>query len=329
MPNNISPELLKLLQAGGYTAAPGHESTAGGSFLAPEPDGGMHSFLNPTYYDQASNYFYEPVNSYSGLDSSGQLISTPIGYHGYDASSPDAIGKMNNIYDTKGNYTGQFASPDPKDGDWFDKLVISAIGAMAGGAAYGAMGGAGAGAGSGGGSGAFLGEAPWTATGGGALDFGAAGGAAGAAGGGALGAGGAAGGGGSLVGSSGGMQGLAGSNAAFNSAVGGGSGLGSLFGSAGGIGSLLGPATTLLGGALGGEGRHVEESAQQKKDPRVDPYLFGQNGQPGLLGMAYDQLARSQSPEQLAQRDQIRSTGMNLLQQPVAGNGFGRFFPGR
>lgn len=96
----------------------------------------------------------------------------------------------------------------------------------------------------------------------------------------------------------------------------------------GGAAKWLGPAATLLGAAAGGQGQQNSTTSQRKTDPRVDPYLFGNNDQMGLLGMAYNQLSRDQSPDRLAQRDQMRSTGMGLLSAPIAGNGFNKFFRG-
>jgi hypothetical protein len=96
----------------------------------------------------------------------------------------------------------------------------------------------------------------------------------------------------------------------------------------GGAAQYLGPAATLLGAAAGSQGQKTSTTSERKTDPRVDPYLFGNNGQPGLLGMTYDQLSRDQSPERLAQRDQMRGVGMGLLSAPMAGNGFNKFFRG-
>jgi hypothetical protein len=106
--------------------------------------------------------------------------------------------------------------------------------------------------------------------------------------------------------------------------MGGGGAAGLLSGAA----QYLGPAATLLGAAAGSQGQKTSTTSERKTDPRVDPYLFGNNGQPGLLGMTYDQLSRDQSPERLAQRDQMRGVGMGLLSAPMAGNGFNKFFRG-
>lgn len=129
-------------------------------------------------------------------------------------------------------------------------------------------------------------------------------------------------------------MGAAGSSGAAGGAAGaagaaGGAGAGGTAASAlGGAAKWLGPAATLLGAAAGGQGQQNSTTSQRKTDPRVDPYLFGNNGQPGLLGMTYDQLSRDQSPERLAQRDQMRGVGMGLLSAPIAGNGFNKFFRG-
>lgn len=119
-----------------------------------------------------------------------------------------------------------------------------------------------------------------------------------------------------------GFEGLTAADVAASAAPGGGAGILS------GASKWLGPAATLLGAAAGGQGQKTSTTSERKTDPRVDPYLFGANGQPGLLGMTYDQLSRDQSPERLAQRDQMRGVGMGLLSQPIAGNGFNRFFKG-
>jgi hypothetical protein len=57
----------------------------------------------------------------------------------------------------------------------------------------------------------------------------------------------------------------------------------------------------------------------------VDPYLFGANGQPGLLQMSYDKLVGQMAPGGLQGYDDMQRVGMGLLNAPVAGNGFGLF----
>lgn len=96
-----------------------------------------------------------------------------------------------------------------------------------------------------------------------------------------------------------------------------------------GTSKWLGPASTLLGGLTGAQGQKTEETSQRRTDPRVDPYLFGANGQPGLLQMSYDKLVGQMAPGGLQGYDDMQRVGMGLLNAPVAGNGFGLFTKGR
>jgi hypothetical protein len=96
-----------------------------------------------------------------------------------------------------------------------------------------------------------------------------------------------------------------------------------------GASKWLGPAATLLGGLTGAQGQKTEETSQRRTDPRVDPYLFGANGQPGLLQMTYDKLVGQMAPGGLQGYDDMQRVGMGLLNAPVAGNGFGLFGRGR
>ena len=92
-----------------------------------------------------------------------------------------------------------------------------------------------------------------------------------------------------------------------------------------GASKWLGPAATLLGAAAGAKGQKTEQTSERKTDPRVDPYLFGANGQPGLLQMTYDKLAGQMAPGGLQGYDDMQRVGRGLLNTPVAGNGFGLF----
>jgi hypothetical protein len=99
-----------------------------------------------------------------------------------------------------------------------------------------------------------------------------------------------------------------------------------------GIPSWLGPAATLLGAAAGSQPRAQSQTTQSQIDPRLANYIFGDGtggSNLGLLGQVQAQLGRSQSPERLAQNDSIRQSAIGLLGQPMAQNGFSRFFPGR
>jgi hypothetical protein len=286
------------------------------AFNAPQTGNDYGAF----YTDPATGMLYH--GSYSGggegMDHAGDPGSL-VGYVGGDGKAWYP-GQREQSYDMSGNQTGDWEVEDPNKMGWDEKLILGSILAMAGGAAFSGLGG-GAAAGGGGSGGGLNFATGFTdaGTAGGALDAGYAG---------VAGAGGVP---TSVMGSSGSMSAPAGLGAAGSGTgvygAGAASGGGLLSGLGGG--SLLGPAATLIGGLAGSQGQQSENSSTRKTDPRVDPYLFGANGQQGLLGMTYDQLARSQSPERLAQNNQIRSTGMGLLQQPIAGNGFSRFFPGR
>jgi hypothetical protein len=87
-----------------------------------------------------------------------------------------------------------------------------------------------------------------------------------------------------------------------------------------------GPIASIVGGLLGSQPRETEATRTTQIDPRTASYLFDQGG---LFPGTQAQLQRSTSPERLAQNEQMRSAAMGLLSQPVAGNGFSRFFPGR
>jgi hypothetical protein len=260
---------------------------------------------------------YQPTYSSNG---SGENVSSePSGYYGFDSAYGDLGGgdggKAYSTYGLDGSYGGDYQTQEMSGIKDFAKFA--AIAAALGGGMYGLGfgGGAGAGAGAAGAgemvNGAFLGEAPWAATGGGALDFGAAGAAGAAGGAGAYGAG-----------SSAGMQGLAGSTAAFDGAMAGGSGLagvgaGTAAGGAGLLGKALGIGSTLLGAAAGAKGQDAS-STQTKDIPEwLKPYITGQGG---LLSQTQQQLTASRSPERMAQWDQMRNVGMGLLNQPIAGN---------
>jgi hypothetical protein len=93
--------------------------------------------------------------------------------------------------------------------------------------------------------------------------------------------------------------------------------------------SWLGPAAMALGALSGAKGTKTSETSTRKTDPRVDPYLYGGAGNPGLLGLTYQQLAQDQSPQNLGQLQQMKNVGMGLLSGPVAGNGFAQFTKGR
>ena len=235
--------------------------------------------------------FHTAYNS-SGSVQDGGINYALTGYFRDVVPGRNQVGDMQDMYDLYGKYIATAAIPP--DTSFRDFLILAA---------------------------GLTGAGALTAAGAGAA------GAAGAAGtGGATGAGG-------LTGYDAAMADLAASaGPGFGATTAGGGLLGTLgtVGSTlGGASSLLGPAATLLGAAAGAQGQDKTTTETRKTDPRVDPYLFGNNGQPGLLQYAYNQLSRDQSPESLANLEKMKSTGMGLLSQPVAGNGFGLFTKGR
>lgn len=202
--------------------------------------------------------------------------------------------------------------------NWDLGMILSAVGAGVGMGAFGGLLG-GAGGAVEGGSGAFLGEAPWTATGGGALDFGAGTTAAGAGAGAGVG-----GGSGAFLG-----EGVASGVPAWDAAATGAGlslttpALAAGGGLLSGAGSLLGPAATLLGAAAGSQPQKSEQNSTKSMDPRMDALFYGDLA-PRVQGL----LAQQQGyVPQGAQ--QLRNVGLGLLGQGAAPNGFDRFTKGR
>lgn len=117
-------------------------------------------------------------------------------------------------------------------------------------------------------------------------------------------------------------------------AAGAGSTLGGLSGRA--IGGLLGAAA---GAANSGD---KTQTTQQKLDPRMEALLYGQDGKGGYLGAATDWFNQNKggnplmlqgaqmmadfyrSPAYAAGYNNLRSTGLGLLNTPMAGNPFMR-----
>jgi hypothetical protein len=86
---------------------------------------------------------------------------------------------------------------------------------------------------------------------------------------------------------------------------------------------LLGGLVTGLGALAGSQGQENEQTSARKTDPRVDPYLFGNEQMPGLLNAAQARLMADQGQQGIW--ESMKSKGMGLLNQPVAGNGFSLF----
>lgn len=82
------------------------------------------------------------------------------------------------------------------------------------------------------------------------------------------------------------------------------------------LGSMLG------GGLLGSKGETDETQWAKRMDPRLDPYVYGENG---LLPKAANLLASQTTPEAQQGWKTMQSMGQGLLTQPMAGNGFEKF----
>lgn len=324
MANNLTPEQLKALQA----------------HYAQNSSGVSLGDITP--YQSGGNYLQANQTRGTGMDQVGNNQTTG-GYYGYQDGMTDP-GMKYQQYGSGGDWEreGEFLDPTR-----VDAVTLAALAAITGGAAYGAgMFGGGAAAGGGMGNGAFLGEAPWTATAGGGTMPGGFGAAEAAAG------GGYEGGLNALNGSdimsdqfvanggygSGGFGGTSGTyvdnlingEGLLSSRVMGGTGAGgastaasTVANTAGGASNWLGPAATIAGAALGSQGRQSEQTTAKDIPEWLKPSVMG------LLGQADALRNRQMAPGYLQGYDDMRSVGQGLLNQPVAGNGFNKFFSGR
>lgn len=120
-----------------------------------------------------------------------------------------------------------------------------------------------------------------------------------------------------------GAGGFGGSNGTWWSSV-----INALGGSNSGYGRIL---TSLLGGALGSHGTQTTTSTQRTIDPRMVPYVYGDGtaNNPGILGYTSGLLHSQMQPGALQGYTDMQNVGRGLLNQPVAGNGFNRFFGSR
>jgi hypothetical protein len=330
---NLSPEELAWLQTGqtamtssGYQAAPQIRMTSGSG-------------------DQFTTWYPNTGISYGdSQDFTG--YGDAQGYSRDVAPGSTAKGDWSDVFDTNGVYKGTSQRDNSATKELIAGLLMAVAAPVAGGALAGAVGGTAAGGAAAGGAAGGAGAA---GAGSGALvgssagmvapaGLGAAAGGTGLWGPGAAsvlgGAAGAGAGAGAAVGSSGGMSAPAGLGAASGgtglwgpgaTATGaGGSALGGLTSMLPeGSSSLLGPAATLAGAASGAQGQEASQTSERRTDPRVDPYLFGGGGNPGLLGYTQQQLAQQMAPGGMAGYDQMQSVGRGLLGTPVAGNGTG------
>ena len=83
------------------------------------------------------------------------------------------------------------------------------------------------------------------------------------------------------------------------------------------LGKALGIGSGLLGAVSGAQGQNQSSTTTREMTPELKPYIFGENG---LLPQVQQQLLASRSPERMAQWDQIRNTGLGLLNRPMVGN---------
>lgn len=270
--------------------------------------------------------------TYSGQrDENGQMTGPLVGYSA--ANGGWQPGQQAQGYDTQGNQTGSWTAENPYSDSMVEKLVKAGLIAGAGATAMGMGGTTGlfSGAGVGGAGGMSSAEL-------GALD----GMTSGGIGGGSAGLGGAGAGGfnaamdsqlanvaigdsalsGYTAAGAGGITAspLAASAPWYQSLLPGTSGgASSLLGGASGF---LGPAATALGALSGAQGNKNATTSEHKMDPRLDGPVFGENG---LVPRTQGLLAQQMSPEQQAGWMRMQQQGMGLLNQPVAGNGFGLF----
>lgn len=155
----------------------------------------------------------------------------------------------------------------------------------------------------------------------------------------------------SITGAAGGATGAVGAGGAVAGSGASGGGLGSLLGTSGGVlgtglsagnvGSLIGAAGGLLGNGSGLNS--ATQTTQNTVDPRLAKYLYGPDGNGGLLGSVgqlYQQQMQTgglnplqqqgiasqqsvlQDPRYMQGFNQMRGVGSGLLNQPIAGNPF-------
>jgi hypothetical protein len=120
-----------------------------------------------------------------------------------------------------------------------------------------------------------------------------------------------------------GPEALGGYTAGTGAAVAGAGGGSSLGGLVPSLDTALKVGGAIAGGVAGSKGVNSESATKRQTDPRVDPYLFGDEQTPGLLKLTQQQLMRDQSPQAQALWESMKSKGMGLLNSPMAPNGFG------
>jgi hypothetical protein len=92
----------------------------------------------------------------------------------------------------------------------------------------------------------------------------------------------------------------------------------------GGTGSnLLGIGSTLLGAAAGAKGQESEATRTSEPPAWLKPYIMN------TLDKSQGLFNQQMSPEYQQRWTNLGNQSQGLLAQPMAGNGFDRFFPGR
>jgi hypothetical protein len=111
--------------------------------------------------------------------------------------------------------------------------------------------------------------------------------------------------------------------------TGGGGLLGSVASSLGISPSLLSLGATALGALAGSKGVKQNQTSTSSINPQVAPYVYGDGSGKGLLPGVQGLLAQQTSPQNMQGWQNVQNVAQGLLSQPVAGNGFSRFFPNR
>jgi hypothetical protein len=310
--SNLTQAQLQAIRAGLATQ---YSATGGG-------EAGSSTYTPSQYTLDGMNYVPDGQGGYWGFQdnpdwNSGSLIAN---YNGTPYTA----------YDAQGNAIGSGRLSGIKNDNFMSTWGPFAMV----GAGFGAGLLSGAGMAGAGGSGAFVGEGAssgipaWDTAGTGLSGSGSAAGGVGAA-----------------SGASGGFSPAA-SDAAFNSATAAGPGTSSgdyLMGSSAGMAAPAASAQaftkaladqalptwmkvggSLLGAALGTQGVKTNNNVTSSMNPQVAPYVYG-----GLLPGVQGLLSQQTSPQAQQGWQQVQNTALGLLNQPVAGNGFSRFFPGK
>lgn len=289
--------------------------------LTPELLARILASQEPEYYDEASGQSFMPTYGTGRYEGESNYIPGEVtGFRGYKwapgmySDNYELNGTQYDQYDAQGNHTGQGTWEGLKKNSAMDTLLpLAMVAAPFALSMFPALGAA-----------ASFGTNPVLS---GASASGFAPGAAGAVGGGV----GAAG--GSLSGLPGGAgMDVAGFEGLTAADVGlGGGAAGGAAGAAGtgaslldGASKYLGPAATLLGAAAGAKGQGASQTSVKSMDPRMDALFYGDLA-PRIQGL----LARQMAPGAMQGFTDMQSVGRGLLNAPVAGNGFNRFFPGR